>query len=166
MMAAALVDTLTTFLTGIGLPVLLRPLPADTFLPGLALENGALVIDTEKLLYPGDILHEAGHLATMAPDVRATMSDTLPTNDMNIGGEMMAIAWSYAAALHLGLDPGVVFHADGYKGGHENLLQNFAEGRYLALPLLQWTGMTIDPENPRTTDAPPYPHMLHWLRQA
>ena len=31
------------------------------FLPGLQLENGAIIIDPEKLFYPGDIIHEAGH---------------------------------------------------------------------------------------------------------
>jgi hypothetical protein len=36
------------------------------------------------------------------------------------GEEMAAIAWSYAACVHLGLEPTVVFHSDGYKGGSES----------------------------------------------
>ena len=44
----------------------------------------------------------------------ANVSDLLAGEDA--GEEMGAIAWSYAAALHIGLDPRVVFHEDGYKG--------------------------------------------------
>ena len=56
----------------------------------------------------------------------------------------MAIAWSYAAALEIGIPPEIVFHPDGYRGASESMLQNFAEGRYLAVPMLQWVGMTHD----------------------
>jgi hypothetical protein len=34
---------------------------------------------------------------------------------------MGAIAWSYAAALQIGLDPGIVFHAAGYRGSSQEL---------------------------------------------
>ena len=57
---------------------------------------------------------------------------------------MMAIAWSYAASVHLQLDPSVVFHADGYRGGSQSLIENFTGGRYIAVPTLQWLGMTAE----------------------
>jgi len=61
---------------------------------------GVLSIDEMRLLYPGDILHEAGHIAVTSPDVRggSTFSSTP-------GEEMAAIAWSYAAALALECRP-------------------------------------------------------------
>ena len=126
------------FLHFAGISVVLKPLTCATFLPGLQLDNGALVIDLDKLLYPGDILHEAGHLATMPPAVRQTMTDTLENEDIHQGGEIMALCWSYAAAIHMGLDPGIVFHADGYKGEHAHILENFSQRNFIGLPLLQW----------------------------
>jgi hypothetical protein len=72
--------------------------------------------------------------------------------------EMAAIGWSYAAAVHLRLDPSVVFHADGYKGGSRSLLENFAAGYYIGLPILVWAGMTA------ATGERPFPFMTRWLR--
>ncbi len=68
---------------------------------------------------------------------------------------MAAIGWSYAAALAIGIPLEVVFHAQGYRGGSDSLLENFAEGRYLGVPLLQWYGMT---------GAGEYPAMRGWVR--
>lgn len=79
--------------------------------------------------------------------------------------EMMAIAWSYAAVLHLGLPPETVFHAEGYRGGSSSLLENFREGRYLAVPMLQWLGLAHDEKQAQQLGASPYPHMLRWLRE-
>ena len=70
------------------------------------------------------------------------------------GLEMGAIAWSYAAALHLGIDPTVVFHQAGYKGASTSILENFAAGRYFGVPILQWVGLTDET----------YPVMRKWLR--
>jgi len=52
-----------TFLVSIGLPVRTGAVPGPSFLPGIAIEHGVLVFDEDRLLYPGDLLHEAGHLA-------------------------------------------------------------------------------------------------------
>ena len=65
------------------------------------------------------------------------------------GDELGAIAWSYAAALHLQLDPGVVFHEQGYHGGSQSILENFAAGRYIGVPMLQWRGLTLDEKSAR-----------------
>jgi hypothetical protein len=143
------------FLREVGLTVHERPISGPTFLPGLTIDRGALVIDEARLLYPGDILHEAGHLAVLTPDVRQNADGDVGDDG---GLEMAAIAWSYAAALHIGLDPSVVFHADGYKGGSNSLLENFASGCYIGLPVLVWAEMTA------ATGARPYPSMTRWLR--
>jgi hypothetical protein len=145
---------IVAFLQEIGIPVTERTLDGATFLPGVTIESGGLVFDRERLLYPGDLLHEAGHLAVLAPDVRsATNGDQVGDGGTEVG----AIAWSYAAALHIGLDPGVVFHPAGYGGGAESLLENFAAGRYMGVPILEWAGMTGPGE---------YPRMSRWLREA
>ncbi len=131
-------------------------------MPGIWIERGELVIDEARLLYPGDLLHEAGHLAVLRPAARAAASGSVSESG---GEEMAAIGWSYAAALHLELDPEVVFHADGYRSESAALLENFHEGRYLGVPLLQWMGLTADPKRAQTLGVAPYPHMLRWLRE-
>lgn len=143
-------DTIVTFLRDIGLEVRIAPLPPPTFLPGVTLDRGAIVYDPEHLAYPGDLLHEAGHLAFIPAATRAVVSDGWP---FDAGEEMAAIAWSYAAALNLGLDPSVVFHPHGYRGGSGAILTNFEAGRYVGVPLLQWADMTER-----------YPVMTRWLR--
>lgn len=161
-----LVDKFVAFLESIGIKVSFKPIDAACFLPGLLMENGSIVIDRDKLKYPGDILHEAGHLATMPPEIRETMSDNLEDNDLNQGGEMMAIAWSYAACHKLQIDPHIVFHAEGYKGAGENIVQNFNEGYNFGVPLLQWARMTYDERRAPEFNALPYPNMIRWLRES
>ena len=76
----------------------------------------------------------------------------------------MAIAWSYAAILHLQLPPDVVFHPEGYRGGSQSMLENFSAGRFLAVPMLQWLGMTLDEKRAKEAGAAPYPKMIRWVR--
>jgi hypothetical protein len=146
---------IVSFLVEIGMAVCEETLPGPTFLPGVTIRRGALVIDEARLLYPGDILHEAGHLAVLTPAARAAVDGDVGDDG---GMEMAAIAWSYAAALHIGIDPSVVFHAGGYRNGSASLLENFAAGRYVGLPILQWVGMTA------ASGARPFPSMQRWLR--
>jgi hypothetical protein len=79
---------------------------------------------------------------------------------------MAAIAWSYAAALHLGIDPAVVFHDAGYRGGASAILENFTAGRYVGVPLLQWWGMAEGDGDARRRGSQPFPRMQRWLRPA
>jgi hypothetical protein len=153
--------TIVAFLRQIGIPVYPAPLAEPTFLPGILLSNGGVVVDPDRLRYPGDLLHEAGHLAVSSPDRRgAIQGDAGP----DPAEEMMAIAWSYAALVHLQLDPQVVFHPDGYRGGSEALIENFTQGRYFGVPMLQWLGMTLDEALARERGLAAYPHMQKWLR--
>jgi len=149
------------WLQQIGLGVRLAPLGADTFLPGVTLEPGGLIVDPERLLYPGDLLHEAGHLATMLPAQRASAG---PNAGSDMGDEIAAQTWSYAAAVHLGLAPEIVFHATGYKGSADTLIQVYRDGK-AGVPLLQWMGLTLDRTRAAEASTPPYPHMIRWLRE-
>ncbi|GAB4206809.1 MAG: hypothetical protein OHK0022_34310 [Roseiflexaceae bacterium] len=153
---------IVAFLREIGLAVQARDLPQSTFLPGILIENGGLVIDEGRLLYPGDLLHEAGHLAVAPATLRPQLSDNVSSDPAE---ELMAIAWSYAALVRLGLDPQVLFHSEGYKGGGDSLIENFTSGHYIGLPMLQWVGMTLDDRRASEQGLPPYPHMLRWLRE-
>ena len=148
------------FLDRIGIPVACDTIPGDSFLPAMAIRDGALVVDLERLTCPGDLLHEAGHIAVTDPALRPTLSEVSSDG----GEEMAAIAWSYAAAVKVGIDPRVVFHDHGYKGGGAHLAAQFAAGNYLALPLLQWFGMALDDQRAAAAGVAPYPQMQRWLR--
>jgi hypothetical protein len=159
MFAEPLTERLAAFVRGVGIDVRRADLPEPTVLPGLDVRDGALLIDETRLKYPGDILHEAGHLAVMGPAGRAASAVTTEGGD-----EMASIAWSYAALRHLDLDPAIVFHAGGYKGGSASIIENFTAGRYFGVPLLHAYGMSIEPRRAGELGVEPYPHMLRWLR--
>jgi hypothetical protein len=153
-------STIVDFLRAIGLTVRWATIDGATFLPGLHLEPGGLVVDPDKLQYPGDLLHEAGHLAVMPTDRRAT---TGPHAGEEMGDEIGAQCWSYAAAVHLGIPPEVVFHSDGYKGSAERLISHYRSG-VVGVPLLQWMELTLDQRAAAANGQAPYPAMQKWLR--
>ena len=155
------VRQIADFLLGIGLPIRAAPLSVSTFLPGILIDHGTLVVDEAQLQYPGDLLHEAGHLAVAAPSRRQLFYNNVGDD---AGEEIAAIAWSYAAAIASGLDPAVVFHADGYRGGGAAILDNFSQGYYIGVPLLQWIGLAAEPRQATALGVPPYPHMRKWVR--
>jgi hypothetical protein len=155
--ANQIIDWLRT----IGLTVRLAPLPPDTFLPGVTLEPGGIIVDPDRLIFPGDLLHEAGHLATMLPANRASTGSNAGSD---MGDEIAAQTWSYAAAIHLGLPPETVFHPTGYHDSATRLIEIYRDGK-AGVPLLQWMGLTLDPTHAAAQSLPPYPNMLRWLRQ-
>jgi hypothetical protein len=78
--------------------------------------------------------------------------------------EVEAILWSYAACLHLELDPVIVFHPDGYRGQAESLLRTFQMGVYPGLSGLVAAGMTLLPVDAERFGEAPFPTMQKWLR--
>lgn len=156
-----IVATIAEFLDRIGIPLSVESVADDVLLPGVTVRYGTLVFDPERLPWPGDLLHEAGHIAVTACAIRSTLAE-IPNDP---GEEMAAIAWSYAAALEAGIDPAIVFHEAGYKGSSASLLATFTSGGNVGVPLLAWYGMTADPKGRAETSLPAYPTMTHWLRQ-
>ncbi len=149
------------FLNEIGLTVKAQAFDENTILPGIKLDQGVILIDRARLKHPGDLLHDAGHLAVKTEsERRQTSSDA----GQDPAEEMMAIAWSYAALKHLQLPLEVVFHPDGYRGGSQSLIENFTGGHYFGVPMLQWLGMTADKKRAKELGIAPYPHMISWLR--
>jgi hypothetical protein len=157
-------DTCIAFLYSIGIKTCFRKLEAATFLPGLSIEQGSIVIDTDLLKYPGDILHEAAHIAIVPAADRDTLDEAaIGKRADREAEEMMAIAWSYAACMHLKLDPYFVFHDEGYKGGGSYIADNFNSKNYFGLPMLQWKGMAFDEKKAAELGVAPYPAMIKWL---
>jgi len=152
------------FLHEIGIETVHRTFDDEvSFLPGFLIEKGKIIMDLNKIKFHGDILHEAAHIAIVPSAERGLL------DGKNIGKrkdaaaeEMMAIAWTYAACVHLKIDLHFVFHENGYKGGGAGIVENFERGNYIGVPVLQWLGMTNT--TPGKDDKAVYPAMIKWLR--
>jgi hypothetical protein len=144
------------FIKNLGINVVFKPLDPAQILPGLSIEQGAIFIDEKQLLYPGDVLHEAGHIAVVPASERHTLTAaSIGKRTDAPAEEMMAIAWSYAACIHLQLPPEFVFHDDGYKGGSATLCENFKNGHFFGVPMLRYRGL-CHPDIP-------FPMLKNWL---
>ncbi|MEI7472527.1 MAG: hypothetical protein WCJ85_09720 [Chitinophagaceae bacterium] len=158
-------DKAVAFINSIGISVIFQPIESASFLPGLSIHNGSIMVDKTKLKYPGDILHEAGHIAVVPAAERATLCEADIAVRKDRGAEeMMSIAWSYAACIHLQLDPSFVFHDQGYKGGGGSIADNFSQGQYFGVPMLQWVGLALEEKRAAEENKPAYPVMLQWIR--
>lgn len=153
------------FLEEVGIPVSYAELDEPGFLPGLAIQSGGIIIDKIKLLYPGDIIHEAGHIAVVPAAERESLNGFyIEKRPHREAEEMMSICWSYAACIYLDLPLNYVFHTEGYRGGAENMIANFQDKKYIGLPMLQWIGLTADDKQAALSQIAPYPAMIKWLR--
>ena len=126
-------------LRGLGVPIELSEAPEeDAFIEGVWIDRGVMYVHLATLRAPGDIFHEAGHLAIVPPDFRQyiTTGDleesefmTKMSEFLKQGGllqipecpvsraliqcsETEAMAWSYAAAAEIGYPTLKVFFFD------------------------------------------------------
>ncbi|MGH6615866.1 hypothetical protein [Sphingomonas sp.] len=153
-------ERILAFIESVGIPIAIAPLDEETFMPGMAIRDGVLIVDPARLTWPGDLLHEAGHIAVTEPEKRPILHMVSP----DPGEEMSAMLWSYAAALAMDIDPRLVFHDGGYRGGGSHLANTYAEGSYIGLPMLQYYGLAFDARKAAEQDTLPFPHMQRWLR--
>lgn len=158
------VQKVLSFLDEIGIDVIEKELDS-TFLPGLSLGPNCLYIDYDKLLYPGDILHEAGHLAVTTSEERKIVGTTEISPEWPTQGEeIAAILWSFAALNHLKLPLDFVFHADGYRNAFNWYISSFSNQSYIGLPLLEWMGLCLGEDRAGKEGKPAFPTMLKWIR--
>ena len=161
----ALTAKIADFLTRIGIETVPEKLNDECFLPGILVKNGRLLVDETRLEYPGDLLHEAGHLALAPANVRPDLSGEVVIPDIEINAvEAYVTAWAYAAVVHLDLEPRILFHSGGYKGKSESLIFTFGCGVYPGANGLENFGLTANGENARNLGVAPYPNMLKWVR--
>ena len=155
-----IIDKIYEFLDSLGIVVIEKEIQGHSFLPGLKIEDGCLIVDKQTLLYAGDILHEAGHIAVCPKTERVILNDNVVDNRPGTEGEeLAAMLWSYAACIHMNINPEIVFHKDGYKGDSEWILEKYTEKTYIGLPLLAWMGLTS-----AKIDEQGFPKMIKWLR--
>jgi hypothetical protein len=157
-----------------------------SFVPGVRIAAGGLVVDPENV-FPGDVLHEAGHLATIPAVFRPEASGTLgavsrrmqqhladhpeglaswPEDRLCRGilqcGDSEATAWQYAAAQHIGLPDTWLFPPGSFDGNAEETLMRLKWGRDMGINGLQAAGWTKVHAfgNPAL---PLYPQLAFWL---
>ncbi len=163
--AVTQLEQIVAFLNSIGVATRQGVVPGDAFLPGIRVTRGALVYDPPTLRWPGDLLHEAGHIATTPAALRGTLDGGIELpGDVGHATEAEVSAWAYAAACHLQLDPAVVFHGGGYQGAAPALVATFALGVYPGAPGLAAAGMTHVGAAARAAGLSVYPRMVRWLR--
>jgi hypothetical protein len=158
-------DHIVQFIERVGIRVARAEVSADSFLPGIAIADGALVVDVNRLQWPGDLLHEAGHLAVLPSELRARASDDVQVGaELGDAGEQEALAWAYAAAVELAIPIEVLIHEGGYRGGSKALLQMYEVGIYPGLRGLCSAGLTQAVGFTENCGEIRYPRMLRWLR--
>lgn len=157
---AAAAARILPFLEEIGIEVDWIGEAKEQLLGGLAIVGGRILIDPETPVWPGDLLHEAGHIAAVAPEARPTLGPL----DADATDEMVAIAWSYAASLPCELPLKHLFHDGGYRGDSAALITSYATGRYIGAPMLGVYGMTADLRTALAEGIPAFPALSRWLR--
>jgi hypothetical protein len=154
-----LINKILDFFTDIGIIHQQTSISSPTFLPGILIDNGMLLIDKDLLTHPGDLLHEAGHIAITPQYKRLDLSGDVHQCGHSGGDEMAAIAWSWMALKKMKLDPEVLFHSDGYKGASETYIKAFTSGPAFGFPLLGYFDM-CDYSDPQRQPL----GMSRWLR--
>ncbi|MFA7379416.1 MAG: hypothetical protein WC150_03075 [Bacteroidia bacterium] len=157
-------QTMINFIVSVGIPVRKTKLPEGLPIPGINVENGVLLVDEYNLLYPGDLLYQAGRIAILPENERSQyMGKDDPNKDKEATEGMVAMCWSWAALTHLQLSPEVVFHNNGYKGQSVQIIQGYQSGAYMGLPMLQFYDMAYEPQQASLRELKPFPFMYKWL---
>ncbi len=169
--------SIVRFLTDIGFVVEESSRSSEGFLPGILVYGMHLYIGPE--LSPGDLLHEAGHIAIVPKMFRSFLKGDVegsldkyaneyikthfnPNCDEDPiirgllqCGEAEAIAWSYAAAIAAGIPPTSVFHSAAYDGEGESIIFALSMSAHPGINGLQAANMTT---------VKMFPKMKKWLQ--
>lgn len=158
-MTNGLVTDIFSFFDEIGLKYQCVDDIGKTFLPGVKICEGGLLVQLDSLTYPSDLLHEAGHIAVTDASHRNSLAGDMKDEGHSGAEETAAIAWSWAAAMYIGITADELFHAGGYRGASANLIEAFSAKRGFGYPLLYSWFMCERPEHPEG-----YPKMQRWFR--
>jgi hypothetical protein len=170
-----------SFLEAIGITVRIES-GTTGFLDRIRVEGAGLIVDSDDPDIVGDMLHEAGHIAVIPglfrhnltanvddaaplmakyftdhPDCMAWPEDPIARAILQ-AGEQEAIAWSFAAAHHLGIDTRMPF-AKGFDGNGLEAHDMLVLGCHAGIHGLFHAGMT---ELPRHGSG--YPAMKRWMQ--
>jgi hypothetical protein len=147
------------FLESIGIPFSSGEI-GDSILGSMTVRDGHIIVDPAIPAWPGDLLHDAGHIAMTEPALRKDLA--MVSDDP--AEEMGAIAWSVAAATKIGIPLETIFHEVGYTGGGQNYIDSFRNDPSIGVPFLAWLGMTAEPRRAAEWGIAAFPTMQRWLR--
>ncbi|CBS91611.1 hypothetical protein [Azospirillum lipoferum] len=186
---AEALEPMVGFLRSIGIGVEYGEGAKGGFLPGVNIHAGVIHVDPDTLVGSGDVLHEAGHIAVvpraywprlnrdLQGDARAQVAAAEQAGDPAAvhlrraaeSGELMAQAWSYAAALHLGYSPACVFfpgsyYHEPYEGDHPTHVWLESGTHFGPVMLAQAgiTGFSGIVGAAWNNGLPPFPQMSRW----
>jgi hypothetical protein len=179
------------FVKSIGLPITVASAEAvaKAFTPHILIRDGEMLVDLDNV-FPGDILHEAAHVAITPPKFRAlcngglkavfkAMRDfamenptglhTYPENALVRAimqcDEQEAIAWQYAAAREIELPDEWLFPEGSFEGHGDDHLIRLKLSSHYGINGLQAAKWTVIRKNPHI-DLPVYPKLAFWLSTA
>ena len=156
---AADATRIVVFLESIGIAFATGEI-GESVLGSMTVRDGKIIVDPAIPAWPGDLLHDAGHLAMTEPLLRQNL--VVVSDDP--AEEMGAMAWSVAAATEIGIPLETVFHEAGYEGGAQNYIDSFRSDPSIGVPYLAWLGMTAEPRRAAEWGIPAFPVMQRWLR--
>ena len=178
-------------LRGLGVPIELSEAPREgTFISGVWIDRGVLYVHLDSLVAPGDLFHEAGHLAIVPPAFRQYITPgnleesefwTKMSEFMQLGGlgrypecpvaralmqcsETEAMAWSYAAAVEIGYPPLKVFFFDDVEL-EEQPYEGDGEAITMAFSMKSHFGVN-GMHHAKMCNMREYPKMLKWMQDA
>lgn len=159
------IEKVINFLSEIGIEVELTEEQFSSFLPGVRIETGRLIVNNCELLCVGDVLHDAGHLACLPPSLKHKANDNIAESlGEQHSYEMAVILWTYAAAKFLNIPLKQIFLSDGYKSNSEWIIEQLENQEFMGLPLLQWLGLAASNDEIAKGAAEPFPAMHKWVR--
>lgn len=167
------------FLRLIGLDIeIVDEVPNGTVVKGVMIARGSLHLDARAT--PSEVLHEAGHLATMPtrfrhfldgdikhcePRIAAALSELALPDDhllrkaVFLENDGPAIAWSWAAGRHLGLEEKAVIRDGDYSGFGWAVRSQLIDLSHRGIGPLARAGMCA-------LGTGGYPKLLRWLQDA
>jgi hypothetical protein len=177
--------TLRAFLSTIGLRVRVSR-GACGFIDGVRIERGTVLVDPDASI--SNLLHEAAHLAVMparwrdvcGPDVDETIGrmhelerdllldapDSPTARAMLQCGEAEAIAWSWAAGVHLGFAHETIVEDTDFGGEGKELRMGLALEYHFGVHGLQAAGFCSVRAGAlaELRGLPAYPRLKRWLQ--
>ena len=181
------IDKVCTFLHEIGISVNVQE-GVNGFLNHIIIKDGGLIIDPICCIM--NILHEAGHIATMPKLYRHLMNDNVTAamkyayediDKMNLpldhplqrailqASEQEAITWGWIAGRHLNFAPNIIFSNKEEKFAFEGEAEEVRRNHELIRFPLGAHGLAaggfcqvgiLNPYNP----LPQYPKLIRWLQ--
>lgn len=173
----------TQFLTDIGLAWRWQG-GARGFLPGIDICDGVLLVDHQARA--SDLLHEAGHLATLPGQFRhraqrdigevqrvllASVDFTNPDGALQRAAlqcsDTEATAWAWAAGVHLGLAPQDIIGDEDYGRSGRVVRQQLQMRQYAGIHGLAHAGFCAVRAGAYATarGLPAYPDLTRWLQK-